>query len=234
MQYREALDGALATIRAHLAWLRVDVNVKDARFFLNGLIATSFPASAPVRVTAGLVDMEVRAAGYETARRTVDVTAGADVHVVMTLEALPPAPAPPPVSDTPPPSSSSPPLEVRATEVRATPVRRPLTGFLLLGATGAFALGGIIAWRVREDDVAHYNDNSRCRVGTATRAEQCGGVADASNVALGVEIGAFVASAASAATSAWFLSRPLRSAPITARVAWGGAGRLWLACEGAF
>jgi hypothetical protein len=90
-QYREALEGALATVRAHVGRLIVDVNVTDGELLLNGVVVRSLPFPDPIRVLAGDLDVEVRAFGYAPVHRTVHVEAGAERRETVTLERLAPS-----------------------------------------------------------------------------------------------------------------------------------------------
>jgi hypothetical protein len=108
-----------------------------------------------------------------------------------------------------------------------------VSGAISLGGAGALGVGGLVAWRVRENDVATYNDDSICLVKPVTRGQQCGGYADAAQVALGVEIGAFAAAAVVAGIGAWLVWAPAKpSSPAAASC--GPLGPLGVACEGRF
>lgn len=85
---------------------------------------------------------------------------------------------------------------------------RSAGGYVALAAAGVLAGAGVVAWRVREDNLSIYDDDARCLVGEQTRAEQCGGHGRAADLALGVEIGAFAASGISAALAGWLLWGP--------------------------
>jgi tetratricopeptide (TPR) repeat protein len=200
-QYRDPLEGALATVRAHLGWLSVSVNVAAGELLLNGVSVHAVPLSEPIRVAAGTLDVAVHATGYAPSERTTEIAAGAEQHEVFTLEPLPPPIRPPevvrPVDATMLASTSA--------ATRAPSLQRSLVGYATLGGAGVLVGGGIVAWRVRESDVATYNDNSQCLVGTRTRGQQCGHYADAANEALGLEIAAFAAAAGVTGLGAWLL-----------------------------
>jgi hypothetical protein len=226
-QYRGVLVGALATIRAHLGRLYVDVDVKEGEVLVDGVVVHSLPFSEAIHVKAGSLEVVVRAPGYAPAHRTVDVAAEAEVHEAFALEPLPP----PPEHDTAP---AVPTLagrrDVDASEPRS---RGGWGGYVALGAAGALAIGGVVAWRVREDSIAVWNDNSRCLSLDETRGQQCGSYETTANVALGFEIGAFVAAAASAGVGVWLLWP--RGSSAHAGVAWcGPSGVLGVSCEGRF
>ncbi|HLK38613.1 MAG TPA: hypothetical protein VKU41_17745, partial [Polyangiaceae bacterium] len=149
-------------------------------------------------------------------QRTVTVEPGTTVRVAVVL-------AP----------SSAPGAEVAPAPVRRDAVVHPppprasrVPAYLALGTAGVLATTGVVAWRVRENLVAIYNDNSRCRVGALTRAEQCAGWSQGADVALGVEVGAFVGAGIAAALGGWALLRaPGRAPSATFWCApWTGAG----------
>jgi hypothetical protein len=112
-------------------------------------------------------------------------------------------------------------------------VRAPIGGYIALGSAAALAIGGIVAWTVRQNAVGIWNDDTRClRPGGGTRSQQCGAYQDTANVAFGLEIGAFSAAVVSAGVGAWLL---LRGAPATASTAaWCSPGLLGLTCGGEF
>jgi hypothetical protein len=230
-RYREALDGALATVRAHLAWLFVDADVSAGEVFLNGRSARALPSAGPIRIAAGVLEIEVRATGHAPERRTLEVVGGTDLHERFVLATLPAIPTPAGTSTANPLATSAP--ERRASEAIAHP-RRAAMAYLALGAAGALAAGGVVAWRVREDDVAAYDDNSRCLVGDLTRAQRCGGLANASNVALGLEIGAFAAAGAAAGTGVWLLWTPSRTPASAVALGCGPLGLYRITCTGRF
>lgn len=215
-EYRETIDGALATVRAHLARLFVEVDVTHGELLLNGVVVHALPLSDAIRVIAGDLDVEARAEGYVPVRRAVHVEAGKDVHETFHLEPLPP-PAPP-AARTAPPSER----------------RRSVPAAISLGSAGALATGGVVAWRIREDNVATYNNDKLCLVGTVTRGQRCGSYATTADAALGVEIGAFTGAAIAAGFSAWFFWTPAKHSSTTARGFCGPSGLLGVSCAGRF
>jgi len=214
-RYRTDLTGALATIQAHLGSLVLHVDAEQGEVLVNGAPAGALPIRGPIRVVAGSIDVVVRAPGHVDAHRVIDVAAGAEVSETM---ALGPEVAPSAV----PSSVATPPTD-------AEPHTRALIGgYVALGSAAALAIGGVVAWTVRQNAVGTWNDDTRClRPGGGTRAQQCGAYQDTANVAFGLEIGAF-----SAAVGAWLL---LRGAPAaTSTAAWCRPGLLGLACGGEF
>jgi hypothetical protein len=84
-RYVPELERSLAIARPHLGWLQVDANVPGAELELNGARAGTLPLSAPARVVAGSVVVEVRAPGYVTVERPVVVAPGAHMREEVTL-----------------------------------------------------------------------------------------------------------------------------------------------------
>src|SRR5262249_2725066 len=91
-RYRDVLEQALTTVRAHLGTLYVEANGTQGELRLNGSSGEPVPApDQPIRVPAGTSRFDLRAPGYLAVVRTVEVAAGAQVHVVITLEPATPS-----------------------------------------------------------------------------------------------------------------------------------------------
>ena len=169
LRNRAALVEALDGVRDHLGDLVVDASEPGAEVWIDGSLRAVVPLPAPLRVVAGEVVVEVRAAGHTTVRRTVRVLGrgAAITHeafvLTATVDAVPRddarlavAPMPPPPA---PPSAQG----------------RRTAGWLLLGGAGVAAVVGGVATAVNSSEASIYNDDSRCLIGTATREAQCGG-----------------------------------------------------------
>jgi hypothetical protein len=221
-QYREALDGALATVRAHLASLHIDVNVTEGQLLLDGVSVHLLPTADAVRIRAGTLDIEVRAPGYVPAHRKVDVAAGAEVRESFSLDPIA-RPLPPAPTDAAPVAHPQP-----------VASRDRVGSYVAFASSVALAGGGVVAWRVHEGELAHYNDDTACVFGTLTRSQRCGGYDTVANVALGLEIGAFAASAITVGVGAWLLWSPSRHRPETAGASCGPYGAFGVACGGRF
>jgi hypothetical protein len=226
-QYRGVLVGARATIRAHLGRLYVETNVKEGEVLVNGVLAHSLPLSEPIRVNTGALEVVVQAPSFASAHRIVSVAADTDVHETFTLVPLA-APSP---SPRPSVAGLGPRAAIDSSD--ASP-RSRWGGYVALGGAGALTVGGVVAWRVREDNVAVWNDDSRClRPGSGeTRGQQCGGYETAANVALGVEIAAYAAAAVSAGAGLWLLWPRRRPAPQS--IACAPALGVAISCGGRF
>lgn len=149
---RTTIEAALATIREHVGRVQVDGGEPGAQVTVNGRAVGSMPLPDSVPVNAGPVDVEMRAAGYAPALKTVNVAAGELTRVSFTLQpaALASAQArqPPPFqpgtaslpSTVPPPGSGGTTLVDRRDPGRA----KRMTGIGLV-AGGLVALGGGVA-----------------------------------------------------------------------------------------
>lgn len=72
-----SLRQSLTQIQARLSSLDVRVDVAAAEIFINQRSAGAAPLARPLRVAWGTVTIEVRAVGYVTQRRTIEVASGA-------------------------------------------------------------------------------------------------------------------------------------------------------------
>lgn len=70
---RPPLQGALQQIAHRIGTIDVRVNVPGAELWVDGSRIGTLPLSEPARVAAGAVMLEVRAEGYATLRRSVEV-----------------------------------------------------------------------------------------------------------------------------------------------------------------
>jgi hypothetical protein len=93
---RGTVEGALATIRAHIGHVQIDGGVPGAQVTVNGRPVGLIPLPDAVPVSAGPVDIEVRALGYGPALKTVSVAAGELMRVPFTLQQIARAPVQPP------------------------------------------------------------------------------------------------------------------------------------------
>ena len=111
-QNRATVEEALATIRAHIGRVLIEGGQPGAQVSVNGQSVGSLPLADAVSVAAGPVDIEVRAAGYAPAVKTIKVAPGEFARVPFTLQ---PVTRPGPASRTSPAPFSPP---------HATPPRR--------------------------------------------------------------------------------------------------------------
>jgi hypothetical protein len=225
-RFRDALTRALAKVGTHLGWLDVDANVARGELVVDANSHYDLPLASRVRIVAHVVNVEVTAPDRVPVQRTVEVAPGAEVHLVIALE---------PVSVVAPPVPQASAVEGATPRPEILPgkIAPPVGGYLAIAAAAGLAGGGLAAWRVRESQVAIYDDDSRCLVGTVNRQQQCGGHLQTANVALGLELGAFAAAAASTALGVWLLWPRARSRTV-ADASCGPWASLGVACEGRF
>jgi hypothetical protein len=95
---RATLKEAQATIRAHVGRVHIEGGEPGAQVTVNGQSVGSIPLRDAIPVSAGPVDIEVRAAGHLPALKTVNVAAGEYTRVPFTLQPVaPPRPQTRPV-----------------------------------------------------------------------------------------------------------------------------------------
>jgi hypothetical protein len=153
---RATLEEARATIRAHVGRVHIEGGELGAQVTVNGQSVGSIPLRGAVPVSAGPVDIEVRAAGHLPALKTVNVAAGEYARVPFTLQPVaPPRPQTRPVAAQPPRAALSTPVtplvapvagpQPLLTETRHDAGRgRRIAGISLI-AGGVAAIGGGVA-----------------------------------------------------------------------------------------
>jgi hypothetical protein len=134
---RGVLAGGLGNIQGHLGSLEVDADVPGAELWVNSERVGSLPLAKPLRVEAGSLVVEVRAAGYSPARRMTSVEPGGSARESVHLVAI----APPPVSHEPSPA----PVQTVAPSASAfPPTRRTIVDPSLRGAAIVFLASGAV------------------------------------------------------------------------------------------
>jgi tetratricopeptide (TPR) repeat protein len=210
---RSALEEALALVEKRLGWVLVTADAPGAELWIDGDRRASLPLAAPLRVVAGTGVVEVRAEGYETIRRSVEVLPGGTSReafvLTRTRAALPVVAAAPP------------------------PAARPslVLPLSLLGVGGALVGAGAIAHVVGLNNAAVYNDDSQCFVKPLTRDERCGDRRTASEIGRGLAITGYVLGGLSLAAATYLLvdRRAARPPRLACAPALGGLG-----CQGVF
>jgi hypothetical protein len=210
---RGVLEHALGYVKEHVGRVEVVGEPEGAEVIVNGRPAGKLPLG-PVRVSAGQVDIELRAPGYPRATRALTITGGQYQRVVIRLEKAAPAPAAGAPVETP-----------RAAEAPRfitlpppPPTARPSTGRVVAKwtALGLVPIGlatGIIATVVHQNKVSEFDaaDNMGCadKGGTAVHivggapAPECQGALDAYHTARTWQFVGF--GAAGALTATWLI-----------------------------
>jgi serine/threonine-protein kinase len=134
------LHRGLATIDEHLGWIEIAADVSPADVWINGVDLGVQAMPRRLRVEAGSVDIEVRAPGYEAARRLTSVEAGGSGHESIHLVPLEMPSAGTPASALPNPSVAQ--VAPAAPEEPPGPpdIAMRNAGWVAVGA-GAVALG---------------------------------------------------------------------------------------------
>ncbi len=171
---RTVLQAEHRRIAGRLGSLEVLCDIEGAELLVDGRVTGSFPLE-PVRLVAGSVRIEIRADGYYSVRRTVDIEAGGLTRESITLNPRPSEPDPDP---------RDPPID-RDPADRIAPVPEPPPGSsgLRIGAVVALAGAGVTAatalamFFVRENRVEEFNSDE-CISTEMTRGQLCGDTYD--------------------------------------------------------
>ena len=235
LRNREALRGALAVIEQHLGRIWIDGGIAGAEVLVDDHPVTTLPLTAPVRVVAGTLSLQVRAPGYESVSRSVTVAAGGEAREVVRLTRIA-RPGGAMLSEDRPAV-----ITTRARpEVTSTPggTQRVLGWSSMVG--GLLGLGiGAAGRAVREGAVDEYNNQALCPGRLATlQPGDCQSLVDrVESMELLSTIG-LVAGGALAVTSIVLLATapsPRRGAEVGARIGCiVGPGTLGLQCAGRF
>jgi hypothetical protein len=128
---------------------------EGAEVLMNGKVVGKLPLPQPVRVSAGSVDLELRAPGYKPGFRTITLTGGQYQVVVMRLEreSEPPAASSTAAAD----GAAAPPPGVHAARGSGGQRWRPWVTWGALG--GAVVAAGVGAYAINEHngDVKGFN-----------------------------------------------------------------------------
>jgi hypothetical protein len=146
---RTALDGALDTIRKHLATLEVRSGAPGAEVLLDGKRIGPLPLTA--RVEAGSRTLLVRAPGYYPTSRVVQISPGSSARETIELVAAPAENSEPPRADG----------AAKAPNERSASVQRTV-GWTSLGVGGGLLAMGAIGFAIRQSAVSGYNDDKTC------------------------------------------------------------------------
>jgi hypothetical protein len=208
---RPALEQALATVRNRLAWLTVDSEIPGTEVRIEGRAPIALPMLQPLRVPAGAVVVEARAAGYEPIVRTVEIHAGERARLEFLLAMAHVAPG----------ASTASPIGPEA--------------WILLGTAGAFLAGGVAANVVRETYAVKYDSQSCISVPGKSRDDVCGSDGSTARTATVLEVvGYSAAGVAAAATAYLFLAQPAPARRAGSALSRCGIGPMAVTCSISF
>lgn len=164
-RHRQVLASGLTDIRAHVATLEVEADGAGANVRVNGGPPHDLPLTAPMHVEAGSVVLEVQAAGYAPARRSISLEPGASARETVHLVPLAPAARSEGQARTPP----GVPRPIPKLAMHAVQARRPASwmsgvSYVLLGA-GAVGLGAGAAFGIQTLETKGARDHECPAVG---------------------------------------------------------------------
>jgi hypothetical protein len=210
---RAALDGALAVVRRHVGSLEVR-GPEGAEVFLDGVRLGTLPQTTPFRAEAGRRALEVRAKGFHSTERTIEVPPNGVARETVTLEPLSES------AQAPSGKGSAPGVVVVTPDTGAS---QRLLGWIFVGTGGALLVAGGAALLVRQGYVNDYNDN--CNGVGATQTPDCQSKIDSSHTWMTVSLVGLIAGGAFAiGGAALVLTSPSSDAPkVACAPALGGA-----------
>ena len=209
---RQTLDDAIGTIQAHLGRVEVLGNPEGAEVSVNGRSIGKLPLAEPVRVSAGQVNVEMRAPGYVPAQRTLAIVGGQYQRLVLHLAKE--AAAESPAAGTKPVAEGASTNAETAGAGVATPVEAPPSQarvVLKWSAAGAAGVGlavGIVAAILHSQNVSKFDafsprcfdNNGKAVLADDSPASACQPALDAYRSDLTWEIVGFAGAGAFAAT----------------------------------
>ncbi len=191
---RRLLSDARDAIGAHLGELSVVGTPEGAAVRLDGRSLGALPRAHGGKVAVGTHVLEVEADGYFPMARAIEIVPRQQLTESIELIARPP-------------SEPAAPSLTGASQPAAGP---GILTWALAGAAGAAAIGGAVAWGLRESHVNTWNSDE-CLPFGSTRQRQCGDERDAAlrYETLAITAGAGAALlAAGAVVSAWLSADP--------------------------
>lgn len=234
------LRQAGAELGAHLGWVRVAGAVAGAEVYANDERVGTLPMAGAARVAAGTNVLAVRAPGYVTMTRRVEVEAGREARE--TFAFVREAPATVPVVVAVVPTVVPAPTATAAPDAAPRPggVQRALAWTAL--AVGAAGVGvGVFALARRDGLVSTYDErrDPMCPgTGSATQPSVCAGYLADIDAMQSLAVGGLVAGGALALTSVvLFATAPSAAGAERAAVSvrcGGGPGTVGVSCAGTF
>ena len=207
-KYQPQLQDALGTIKQHLARIELTGEPAGAEVIVNGVSAGKLPLPAPLTVSIGTVDLQVRAEGYQPDIRKVNVAAFQYEHVFVRLDKLPEAIVKPPVDVvTPPISPPPPPPPPLVAQPSVSP--RTVIKWSALGLGAAGVATGVVATILHQSKISDFNNaaggSCQDKPGgaidkTGNHNADCQSALDSAHTARTWQIVGFVAGGAFAAT----------------------------------
>jgi hypothetical protein len=151
-RHAKTLEQALAQVKRQVGRVELTGDPEGAEVLINGKVVGKLPLPQPVRVSAGSVDLELRAPGYKRGFRTITLTGGQYQVVVMRLE---PEGTPAAAASSPAPGGGA---DVTASEAAPRDQRwRPWATWGALGGALVGAGVGYYSLEKHDSDVVSFN-----------------------------------------------------------------------------
>ncbi len=223
------LDQQAQRIAAHLGSLDVVSDAPGAEVWVGGQRVGTIPLARPLRLEAGRVTFEVRAAGYAPTQRVADVIAGGMSRESVSLTRA--------LSSVEGPSQG-----VGGTFFASGPTAQGPSNttrtlaWVAAGGAVVFLAGGAVAYALGAPAADRWNDDAQCLRPGMTREQQCSSDGSLARTMSALEITGFVAGGALAAASAalFYVSTPRGGAALMALSCGGGPGEFGVACGARF
>lgn len=149
--YRLTLEAELRAMEARVAQLSLSVEPPVAAVYIDGQPQAETPLSAPLVVDPGSVLLEIRAAGHETQRVTLQLNAGEHVRWSFVLR---PQPRPAELADS---DHAMRGVAATTSAARKTDSSARATGYVLAAASVVFIAGTIITGIMAHDRTGDFN-----------------------------------------------------------------------------
>lgn len=164
------LRQSVSAIEEHLGTLSVESNIDEAEIQLDGVAFGTAPLRRKL-MPIGIFQLEVRARGFLSATRTVQVRTAEDHRETVQLEPTTSGQLPSGNESSPSPEPPQPKMQAAGHSTDSG--QRVAQWSLFVGGT-VLAIEGVIAQVVAQQRAAVYNDDSRCVWGNLSRNERCG------------------------------------------------------------
>jgi hypothetical protein len=153
---RGAIEGALAVVRRHLGSLEIR-GTQGAEVLLDGVRLGALPATAPFRVEAGRRTLELRAKGFHSTARNVEIAPGSVTRETVMLVALTPDSGGEPGASGEPGAGGP---RDRAVPVDSDPGHgQRVLGWAFATTGAALLVTGGVSMMVRKGIIDDYNNN---------------------------------------------------------------------------
>jgi tetratricopeptide (TPR) repeat protein len=172
---KKHLSQALVEIQGHLGSLELTGDSKEGKVMVNGQQVATLPLSAPLRVLAGSIALEVQAVGFQPVVRTVVVPGGGLAREPLVFVPVATVPKPAPKRATTEPAEAgdvTPGAEKPIPHPNARGTRQTVGAVVGAGALAALATG-IGFYLKHESDAKSYNNDTSCHPTFGPPASYC-------------------------------------------------------------